>query len=354
MTRFCAVRAVVCVLVVTSTYCGGGGGSSAPTSPSTSSPPPPSGSFTIACGTTSLDLTWSGTETRSCTVTSSGGFDGSVALTCSGVSTASCELDPATVRVTAATPASATMKLTYTEGMAFGSFNATVRGTVTGGSGTASTTVNVLRDANSITRHCPSASEVAAIDSAVLLAFEHDPTAGRLECQASNGSRDLTYFQANVYKGLSVLRHITFAVPIPWTSGSLWQWFTGSVRGIRFQNRSDGTCCFSDLMILFPTTNAAAHPEQVIFTRLTDLSSFMTVVVHEARHANGSGFPHCEGGRDRSIDYMGGIGVSYYFNRLMAEQTPPGFTPEQERIGLLNVARIRCNTMFCEPQTCNF
>jgi hypothetical protein len=131
---------------------------------------------------------------------------------------------------------------------------------------------------------------VAAVDSAVLLVFEHDPTA-RLECLASNGSRDLTYFQANVYKGLNVLRHITFSVPIPWTSGSLWQWFTGSVRGIRFQNRSDATCCFSDLMILFPTTNAAAHPEQVIFTKLTDLSSFMTIVVHEARHANGNSYP---------------------------------------------------------------
>src|SRR5262245_4786798 len=318
MKRLLAIVAVVCLVGVTSSYCGGGGRSSTPTSPSTPSPPPSSGTFTLACGTTSLDLTWSGTETRSCTVTSSGGFDGNVALSCSGVSTASCEFEPATVRVTAAAPATATLKLTYTEGMSFGSFDATVRGTMAGGSGTASTTVNVQRDANSITRHCPSASEVAAIDSATTLVFEHDPTAGRLECLASNGSRDLTYFQANVYKGLSVLRHITFDTPLPWTAGSLWQWFTSSVRGIRFQNRSDGTCCFSDLMILFPTTNAAAHPEQVIFTKLTDLSAFMTIVVHEARHANGNGYPHCEGGKDRSIDYLGGIGVSYHVNRLMA------------------------------------
>ena len=62
-------------------------------------------------------------------------------------------------------------------------------------------------------------------------------------------------------------------------------------------------------MISFPTNNAAAHPEQVIFTRLTDLMAFMSIAVHEARHANWNGYPHCEANKDRSLAYLGAVGL---------------------------------------------
>jgi hypothetical protein len=108
-------------------------------------------------------------------------------------------------------------------------------------------------------------------------------------------------------------------------------------------------------MISMGTIVAAAHPEQVIFTRLTDLTGgFLGVTAHETRHANGNGFPHCAEGKDRSIDEMGGIGVAYALNRLMADHAPPGFTAAQERVGLLNAARIGCRNNFCVPQTCDF
>ena len=246
------------------------------------------------------------------------------------------------------------MKLTYGEGMSFGIFDATVRGEgAAAGSATASTSVNVQRDGNSLTRHCPSASDVAVIDAATILDFRHDPTAGKLVCLASEGSRDLTIFKANVYKGLTMMRCTTFSAPLPWTSQSLWPWFTSSVRGIRFLDQNTGSCCLSDRMISFPTINAAAHPEQVIFTRLTDLMAFMSLAVHEARHATGR-HPHCDGGRDTSIAFMGAIGLQYHYARLLADHAPPGFTTAQERMGLLAVARSLCNARFCEPQVCNF
>ena len=239
--------------------------------------------------------------------------------------------------------------------MPFGIFDARARGEAAAGSPSANATVNVQRDGNSLTRHCPSASDVAAIDSSTILDFRHDPTAGKLVCLASEGSRDLTYFKANVYKGLTMMRRITFSAPLPWTSGSVWQWFTRSVRGMRFQNQNFSSCCAGDRMISFGTINAAAHPEQVIFTRVTDLNAFMAIAIHEARHANDHGYPHDKcGGKDRNIAELGTSGVGYHWARLMAEHTPPGFTAAQERVGFLNVARINCRNSFCEPQTCDF
>ncbi len=354
---------IVCVLAIASAHCGGKAAPaapSAPSSPSTPTPSPspspaPAGTFTVTCGTTAIDLAWSGVDTRACTITSANGFDGDVALSCSGLPSASCELDPPSVRVAPERAGSSTLKISYSEGMPFGVFDATATGTAGAGSTTATTTVSVQRDGNSITRHCPSAADVAAIDSAVLLVFEHDPTAGKLVCLASEGSRDLTYLKASAYQGLSLIRHITFSAPLPWTSGTMWQWFTSSVRGIRFRNQNFSSCCESDRMISMGTILAAAHPEQVIFSRLTDLTGgFLGVTVHETRHANGKGFPHCAGSKDRNLAELGGIAVTYHLNRLLADSAPAGFTTAQERIGLLAVARNNCQNNYCEPQSCSF
>ena len=98
---------IVCVLAVVSVHCGGKSAPaapSAPSSPSTPTPSPsaspaPAGTFTVTCGTTTIDLAWSGVDTRACTITSANGFDGDVALSCSGLPSASCEFDPPIVRV---------------------------------------------------------------------------------------------------------------------------------------------------------------------------------------------------------------------------------------------------------------
>src|SRR6187455_2336549 len=127
-----ALMGLVCALAVAAPACSKSGGS--PSTPSTPTPAPtptptptptPVGTFTIACGTGQLDLAWSGSDTRSCTVTSASGFDGDVVLTCSGVPGATCELSPATVHAAPDRPATSTLKVTYSDATAFGRFDAT-------------------------------------------------------------------------------------------------------------------------------------------------------------------------------------------------------------------------------------
>jgi hypothetical protein len=215
VTKSLRIAGILCALAVTSTYCGGGGGPAAPSPPSTPGPSPspspslgPVATFAIACGSTPIDLAWSGTDTRSCTMTSTNGFDGDVALTCSGVPGASCEFNPPTDHPAPNGAASSKLTLTYSESAPFGIFDAAVRGEATTGSTTANTTVSVVRDGNSRTRHCPSASDVAAIDSAVRLVFEHDPTVGswcawRLRAREISRTSRRTSIRVSVFGGTS-------------------------------------------------------------------------------------------------------------------------------------------------------
>ena len=48
-----------------------------------------------------------------------------MALSCSGLPSASCELDPPSVRVAPERAGSSTLKISYSEGMPFGVFDAT-------------------------------------------------------------------------------------------------------------------------------------------------------------------------------------------------------------------------------------
>jgi hypothetical protein len=116
------------LLALTLTYCG----SSKPASPAQPSPPAPApapaGTFAIACGSDVLDLGWSGSVTRACSVTSNNGFDGDVALTCTGLTGASCSFAPATVHPTGGASISATMTITYADEMPFGGFPHDPRG----------------------------------------------------------------------------------------------------------------------------------------------------------------------------------------------------------------------------------
>jgi hypothetical protein len=343
---------VVFLLAVVFTYCGGGKASS-PAQPSTSPPPAPAGptgSFTITCGSDVLDLGWSGSDQRSCTITAVNGFNVDVTLACAGLSGVSCTFSSPTVRPTAA-GVSFTVTVTYSDGSPFGVFEATITGTVAGATQTANARVTVQRDGDSVTRHCPSPSDVQTIDAALTLIFDHDPTTGNIVCSAAQSARDLTYFRANVYKALSLMRHITFSSALPWTSGaSLWDWLTSSIRGLRFRGDiTQSSCCAGDRIPDISTVLAAAHPEQIIFTRLTDLMSAITIFTHESRHANGNSFPHDPRGcGDPNLEYTGGNGVSTYLSFWMANQAPSGFVSVQQRTGLFAVIRNTCTSRFCD------
>jgi hypothetical protein len=91
---------------------------------------------------------------------------------------------------------------------------------------------------------CPTASEVAAINSDFKLTFAADPTKGQLVCTAAAGSANLTLLQRRIYQTLQVAKRLSFSRPLPWTAKSLYDWLRGAINGLRF--RSDippSYCC---------------------------------------------------------------------------------------------------------------
>ena len=99
---------------------------------------------------------------------------------------------------------------------------------------------------------CPTASEIAAIDARIRITIEGDPTAGTGVC-------GMTQLRARAYQTLRVIQRLHFTEQLPWTSESLWGWFTGAIDGIRF--RSDITqsfCCDPPGTINVQTHNLAA------------------------------------------------------------------------------------------------
>src|SRR3990170_3885138 len=103
---------------------------------------------------------------------------------------------------------------------------------------------------------CPTAAEVASIDAQVDLTFARFvafPTAtimpdgsmtfgqmiygprDPLVCLHEDGSADLDALQLRAYQSLLVMRQLDFDEPLPWTSQSLYDWFVGAFREVRFE-----------------------------------------------------------------------------------------------------------------------
>lgn len=162
---------------------------------------------------------------------------------------------------------------------------------------------------------CPSSAEIAAFNTDVSLSFEADPTVGTLVCHASDGSADLTRFQERVYQALRVMKAISFTRPLPWTAQPLYDWFVGSIDGIRFRNDIQLSFCCDPANVI----DIVADPNGVeLFTNRwmatpdpIGLRDFVDLLVHEARHNNGK--PHtCTGGNDQTVGELGAWGTVFY------------------------------------------
>lgn len=168
---------------------------------------------------------------------------------------------------------------------------------------------------------CPSAQDVASINSDFNLAFEFDPTGGTLVCTAAEGSEDLTLLQSNVYQVLRVARQIPFDVPLPWTTKNLYDWLKGAIHGIRFRGDIGGSFCCDPAGVI--NILEAPNSTNILTNRWDDprfgfgLDTFLDLVVHEARHSEG--LPHtCGGGSDQTISELGAWGVVYYYYEWLA------------------------------------
>ena len=316
--------------------------------------------LTVSCKPATLEALWSGTDSFACIVTpvqqSPSVY---LKVSCLAPAGMTCEVDPATVRLTtppASTYTNVAVRLSYTPDLAAGDSPLEVRAGT--GDLPASTTVHVVKNLNTLSSRCPSAADLQEIDRDLRLVWRSDPTAGTVGCSKADGSRDLTVMQARVYRALNTMRHLSFTDPLPWTRDSVYRWFTHAVRGLDFRaDVANSSCCSPDKLIniravvspgpsggqqgfMLAITSASQMP-----TDFRMLASFLQLLVHEARHADGK--PHTCGPSDQTMEEMGAWGAAHAFQTWIADRMAPGLVPTDLRANLRQQADQICRTRIC-------
>jgi hypothetical protein len=152
---------------------------------------------------------------------------------------------------------------------------------------------------------CPSKAEVAAFNRDLRLSFESDPSEER-RC-------GMTALRERAYQALRVMRDLRFTRRLPWTTRTLYAWFTGAVRGVRFRGDTDTSFCCDPartIDIEAPFMDALADPNHGWLAHDDEgsLSALLVELVHEARHAEGK--PHtCRALDDTSLAESGAWSV---------------------------------------------
>jgi uncharacterized protein (TIGR03437 family) len=181
-------------------------------------------------------------------------------------------------------------------------------------------TIVLPQTADDLVSSCPSAQEVAAINSKLTLTFDADPTLGALVCKAADGSADLTRLKERAYQALRAMQDIPFDFALPWTSKSLFDWLTGAIKGVRFRaDISEATCCDPAGVVNIPTTNQPALQT----TRWLDpqlggagLANLVVQITGQAR--KNEGYPLSCGSKDNSLGDQGSWAVQYYLWEWLA------------------------------------
>lgn len=156
---------------------------------------------------------------------------------------------------------------------------------------------------------CPIRAEIEELEIPVRAIG--DVSAGVLACRERDGSVDLTVVQNQVYQALLFLRRLRFDRPLPWTDMPVYDWVRSTIpSGIVIESSGLSHSCLD-----------CPGPIHVVYTFYESLRPTVyylphTLIVHEARHADG--WRHtCGRGeygaftRDKSVAEMGGFGVHY-------------------------------------------
>lgn len=142
---------------------------------------------------------------------------------------------------------------------------------------------------------CPSTSEITAFQSDFDISVEADASA----TSPCPGSPTVTESRRRVFQVLQLLRSLSFARPLPWTSLAPYDWLRGAIAGIRVQPNLGQNFCCDPPRVINIDASAVGDPwngESLLLT----LATFM----HEARHAEIGGHT-CAGGRDMTFDEQG-------------------------------------------------
>ena len=227
---------------------------------------------------------------------------------------------------------------------------------------------------------CPTAAEIADVNTRLNITFEKDPSTGTLACTAAAGSADLSTIQKKAYQTIIIMKYLQFDAPLPWTNKQLYDWFTSAITGIRF--------IYSPYKHAYdpanpPPSSFCCNPAHVIDIYYSEINFLMTrdtwtdgqegaglsditgLLLHEARH-NEFG-PHTCGYIDKTPDELGASGVQYYFFYWLAYHsdkaflTPPVGTidsmtgqpaqPDMYLLSALYNANGIWNSAFCKEPT---
>jgi hypothetical protein len=212
-----------------------------------------------------------------------------------------------------------------------------------------------------IIARCPTAAEIAAAQARTPVTFDVSALTGPNVCTAGSGSADLNTVQLRTYQALIVLNELRFSQALPWTPGTLTDWFSRAIRGIRITDLPFGTggfCCNPAGVIVVDS------PGDVLdIARYADpnrnwngpLPFLLGVFVHEARHAEGP--LHQCAGNDNTISELGAWGVEYSFEAWLALfsgsfMTAPDIHPTAYRDGALFRAGVwrmnACQSPFAD------
>lgn len=322
-----ALSLVAPVLFVTGTLvlamgCGRDSGRrETPTSPTA---PSDVATFSLSCEGANVPAGLEGSVTARCTVTPIGGFTGAVAAACATTAPGlTCRTDPASLTINDVGPVAVTTSVTYEERLPFG--ESLLQITASGSGVTRAAALRVVKSGETLVNACPPAAAIARLHSELQITLEGDPTGGRpSDCGVAESGRALTFVEAQVYRALIAMRYLTFTEPLPWTSGTLWQWVRSSIRAIRVRTDIASSFAQGETIHLLVGSNSFLFVDGG--PRLGTLAFFMGLVVHETRHTNG--FPHtCRGVDDETLSEMGAWGVQYHFYRLFALHTDRTFVP---------------------------
>lgn len=194
---------------------------------------------------------------------------------------------------------------------------------------------------------CPSAPELASVDSSVSMTFTSDPSAGQLVCTTAEGSRDLTLLQERAYQAVLMFTWIRFDAPLPWTSQSLDAWFARAIHGVDFRSDTQYSyCCEAGGVIVIQTNNLAVLSVGSVRS-WASIRSLAALFVHEARHNEGYG--HTCGTKDNTVVELGSWGVQYYFQLWLGTHSYPSVASEKFRLMARQDAQSIQETEFCSP-----
>src|SRR3984893_8326044 len=200
---------------------------------------------------------------------------------------------------------------------------------------------------------CPTAAELASVDSSVTMTFASDPSAGTIVCTAAQGSRDLTLLQERAYQAVLMFTWIRFDTPLPWTSQNLDGWFAHAIHGVSFSaDYQYSYCCAPGGVIVVQSKNLMVlSPVTLPYQIFTAVSSLAALFIHEARHNEGYLHTCTTGDRagqnDNTIAELGSWGIQYYFYVWMGTHANPGLLSENLQLQSRQEAETMPARFFC-------